>query len=78
MIVTLDKTKEGQKGKILRITGGHGVRHRLEALGVHPDDEIKIVKIAILGGPVLIEIHGSQVAIGRGMAQKIEVEIEEK
>jgi len=30
------------------------------------------------GGPVLIEIHGTEVGIGHGMAEKIEVEVVEE
>lgn len=78
MITTLDMLREEDNATVHDILGGHGVRHRLESLGVHPGDGVKVVRIGLLGGPVLIEIHGSRVAVGRGMARKIEVEIEGK
>jgi Fe2+ transport system protein FeoA len=42
------------------------------------DDSLKVLRTGFLGGPVLIEIHGTEVGIGHGMAEKIEVEIMEE
>jgi ferrous iron transport protein A len=74
MITTLDRLREGDRATVHAILGGHGIRRRLESLGVHPGDVVAVVRIASMGGPVLIEIHGARVAVGRGMAQRIEVE----
>ncbi len=63
--------------KIVDILGGHGVRRRLFALGFHKEDIIELDSRSILRGPVLIKnlTSDTSVALGRGIAQKIMVEI---
>jgi len=76
MTITLDLAKENQKVKVMDISGGWGVRQRLGCLGIHPGDIITLKKSAIMQGPILISIHGNQVALGRGVARKVVVEAE--
>lgn len=63
--------------KIVAFMGGHGVRRRLLALGFHKNDIIELDSRSILRGPVLVRDFTSDisVALGRGVAQKIMVEI---
>jgi ferrous iron transport protein A len=74
MPTTLDQILENSKAKVIDIRGGPGVRQRLSQMGIHPGDMITILRYGALRGPILIEIHGSQVALGRGIAAKIIVE----
>jgi len=76
MITTLEKLKDGMEAVVKEIHGGHTLRQRLGGLGVHHQDRLKVLRSGFFGGPVLIEIHGTQVGIGHGMAQKILVEVE--
>ena len=75
MNINLDLIKEGQKVKVVDIYGGWGIRQRLGCLGIHPGDILTVRKSAIMRGPILISIHGNQVALGRGIAKKILVEV---
>jgi len=75
MAITLDLVKENQKVKVVDISGGWGIRQRLGCLGIHPGDMITVKKSAIMRGPILISIHGNQVALGRGVARKVIVEV---
>jgi ferrous iron transport protein A len=43
-------------------------------MGIHPGDDMTILRYGALRGPILIEVHGSQAALGRGIASKIIVE----
>lgn len=63
--------------KIINISGGEGVRRRLLALGFHKDDVVEFDMQGILRGPVLVKnlTSGTTVALGRGIAQKIIVEV---
>ena len=63
--------------KIIDIKGGHGVRRRLLALGFHKNHIIELDSRSILRGPILIKdiTSDTSVALGRGIAQKIMVEI---
>jgi DtxR family Mn-dependent transcriptional regulator len=48
---------------------------RLHDLGVTTGIEIELKNCAPLGGPVEILVRGSRLAIGRGLASKIFVEV---
>lgn len=74
MAITLDSIGENKKVKVVSISGGWGIRQRLGCLGIHPGDIITLKRSAIMRGPILINIHGNQVALGRGVAGKIIVE----
>jgi ferrous iron transport protein A len=78
MITTLEKLKDGDQAVVRDIKGGHGIRQRLSHLGLHPEDKIEVIRTGYFGGPVLIEVHGAEVGIGHGMAEKVEVEIQEQ
>jgi len=63
--------------RIMDISGGEGVRRRLFSLGLHPGDLIEFMNQGIMGGPILVRPidSGVTIAIGRGVARKILVEI---
>lgn len=72
--MTLDQIFENRKAKVIDIQGGQGIRQRLSQMGIHPGDIITILRFGALRGPILVEVHGSQVALGRGIASRIIVE----
>jgi len=74
METTLDQIYENKKVRVIDIRGGEGIRRRLSQMGIHPGDVITLLRFGALRGPALIEVHGSQVALGRGVASKIVVE----
>jgi ferrous iron transport protein A len=74
MPIPLDQVYENKKATVIDIQGGSGVRQRLSQMGIHPGDMITMRRYGALRGPLLIEIHGSQVALGRGIASRIVVE----
>jgi ferrous iron transport protein A len=74
MPMTLDQINENRRTKVVDIQGGAGIRQRLGQMGIHPGDEMTILRYGALRGPILIEVHGSQAALGRGIASKIIVE----
>jgi ferrous iron transport protein A len=72
--IPLDQVEENKKARVIDIQGGWGIKRRLEQMGIHPGDEVKVVRYGALQGPILIEIHGFQVALGRGIASHVIVE----
>lgn len=74
--MTLDSMQLRRKAYVAEIIGGRGVRSHLNTLGIHVGDKITVVERAPFRGPVLVEIHGSRVALGRKIAGKIVVESE--
>lgn len=71
---TLIDIENGKKVRILKILGGKNIRQHLQCLGLHVGDIVTLKKSSFLGGPVLLEVNGYDVAIGKGVASKIEVE----
>ena len=72
--ISLDQIHENKRAKVVDIQGGAGIRQRLSNMGIHPGDTITLLRFGALQGPILIEVHGSQVALGRGIASRIIVE----
>lgn len=72
--MTLDQLDAGRRARVVEIRGGRGLRSHLEQMGVHPGDTISVAGAGAFRGPVLIEVHGSRIALGRGVARKVIVE----
>jgi len=60
--------------RILRITGGWEVRRSFNELGIQPGDRVRVLRRAPFGGPLVIDNHGTRVAVGKELAEKIRVE----
>jgi ferrous iron transport protein A len=76
MMMALDSVGVRKQVRVIAIDGGHGVRSHLNTLGVHIGDWLTVVERAPFRGPVLVEMNGSRVALGRGIAAKVHVEID--
>ena len=74
MPVTLDRMKKGSTGTVVDVVGGRGVVLKLSAQGIVPGKTVEKVG-HLRGGPVLLRVGGSQVAIGLGLARKVLVEV---
>jgi Fe2+ transport system protein FeoA len=63
--------------KIISIGGGHRIHRKLLSLGFHKDDIIELDSRSILRGPILVRglTSDTSVALGRGIARNILVEI---
>jgi DtxR family Mn-dependent transcriptional regulator len=75
-LVSLSDLKEGQCGKVFFIRGGHNVLQRLLDMGLTPSTSVSIIKSAPFDGPVEILVRGSRLALGRGIASKVFVDLE--
>jgi DtxR family Mn-dependent transcriptional regulator len=75
-LVSIGNLKKGQCGKISFIRGGHNLLQRLLDMGLTPGTKVYAVKVAPLGGPVELSVRGSKLAIGKGVAAKVFVELE--
>jgi len=70
-IFPLTMTSLGETVKLEKIMGGEDINNRLATLGLTPGTELCLVQDA--GGPLLISVRDSRIALGRGMAHKIMV-----
>ncbi len=69
--ISLTTLKEGQEGKVISIINGRTAEKRLADLGLTPGTLLKVVKKAPLFGPIIIEVRGSKLVLGRGLASKV-------
>ena len=74
-LLTLDQAHANSTLKITSISGGWGVRQNLNEVGLHVGDSIRILRKAPFGGPLMVVSHGTKVAVGRQLAEKIKVEV---
>ncbi len=71
-LIPLSEAEIGRDVKLVRIDAGRELISRLVAMGLVPNSVITVVGIG-RPGPFTINVKGSKVAIGKGMAQKIMV-----
>ena len=82
MELPLTALKDGECGIIKSVKagrgrgGGWGFRKRLMDLGLTPGTKVTVVKSAPFRGPVEVFVRSSRLALGRGMAERIFVEID--
>lgn len=67
----LTMAEAGRPVRLVRVNGGEGFCHRLAELGLTPGVEMTVVQDA--GGPLMLCVRDSRIAVGRGMAHKMEV-----
>ena len=72
--MTLLEIPKGHTVRIVNYRGGRGVGCKLRQLGLSPGKEIKVLRYAPMGGPIMIDVEGRSVAIGRGIASRVQVE----
>ncbi|AKX93956.1 FeoA domain protein [Moorella thermoacetica] len=70
--MTLDKAKKGQRIRILALPGP-GIRAQAIRFGIAEGELVTCTNI-IPGGPIIIAKNHQEIAIGRGLAEKITVE----
>jgi len=66
----------GETGTVVEFFGGRGVYNRLRALGIRHGVKITKVSGVFAGGPVVLQVGGTQAALGFGMSYKVIVEVE--
>jgi ferrous iron transport protein A len=72
MLVNLET---GDVGLIVKILGGYNLIRKLDSLGIRPGKNITMISSMLMNGPITVKVNNTKVAIGRGMADKIMVEL---
>ena len=66
----LAMARPGELVTVIGVRAGRGLLRRLADMGLTPGIQIRVIN-SQMAGPVLIDLRGSRVALGRGVAQKI-------
>jgi ferrous iron transport protein A len=64
----------GVSVRVIDFDGGIHLRSKLTQYGIYPGDCLRLLRKAPLGGPLLVECNEREIALGRGVADKIIVE----
>jgi DtxR family Mn-dependent transcriptional regulator len=59
--------------KVVSVDAGKRAKHRLANLGIIPGSKISKTRSAVFNGPIEINVRGSKIVLGRGLAAKIVV-----
>ncbi len=72
--VPLTSMPPGKTFRVLFVRGGRSVVKRLCDLGLTPGTPVSLLRSAPMNGPVEVRLRGCDLALGRGIAEKIYVE----
>lgn len=70
-LLPLSMVAPGQPVQLVQIMAGRRLRRRLTEMGLTPGVELTVMQDH--GGPLLVSVYSSRLALGRGMAHKIMV-----
>ena len=73
-VKSLRDMKPLDRGKIIKVGGGKGIRRRLMDMGVVNGAEVVVQRVAPLGDPVEVRIKGYDLALRLEEAENISVE----
>jgi ferrous iron transport protein A len=74
LMKTLLQFSPGDFVRVIDFHGGINLRSKLIQYGIHPGDCLRLLRKAPLGGPLLVLCNEREIALGRGVADKIIVE----
>jgi len=67
---------ENREAAVVEVNGGMGLTRRLSEIGFTPGAKVKVLHSSP-PGPILVIVRGSRIALGRGVAMKIIVSLED-
>ena len=76
--MTIKDCKPGQSARVLSVGGEGALRQHFLDMGVIPGAEVTVVKLAPMGDPMELRIHGYELTLRLEDAEKIEAERIEK
>ena len=69
-LMPLAMASSGGMVQVVDIRAGRGLTRRLADMGLTPGVNIKIIN-SQMSGPVVIDLRGSRLVLGHGVAQKV-------
>lgn len=72
----INELTANSRAKVVKINASPKITARLNSLGLTEGANCKLIRIAPLGDPILIEVKGVSLALRLDLARKIQVIIE--
>ena len=76
--MTLKELKAGKTAKILTVGGEGALRQHFLDMGLIPGAEVTMVKLAPMGDPMELKIHGYELTLRLADAENIEISLMDK
>jgi Fe2+ transport system protein FeoA len=73
-LIGLDTLAPGSQGTVKVVAAENGARRRLLEMGFVPGTPLRVVRLAPLGDPMQVELHGYHISLRRSEARAILVE----
>jgi len=71
---SLEQLRTGMHARVVAVRGGRRLQARLAAFGFVPGAGIQVLQ-NYGSGPIIVQVHGARVALGRGEAAHLFVEV---
>ena len=71
-MMPLSMATQGEVVQVVAVRAGWGLQRRLAEMGLNPGVQIRVMN-SQRPGPVVIDVRGSRLALGQGVAHKIMV-----
>lgn len=71
----LSEVNPGERGIVVSMACGLGAARRLAEMGLTPGVEVFVVRRAPLRGPIEVEVRGTRIVLGYGLASKVAVKV---
>lgn len=72
---TLLDLEPGMCGTVTGFAGTPGFIRKLRTIGIREGKALTVIARHPLGGPVVIEVDGREVTLGRGMARRVIMDV---
>ena len=69
-IIPLAFLLENKQARVVKVVGGRGLVRRLYELGFTTGTKVKVISSSS-PGPMLVDVRGVRIALGRGVTMKI-------
>jgi ferrous iron transport protein A len=70
---SLDRIRPGGAVIVVRVDGDDPVARRLVDLGFRPGSAVRVERVAPLGDPIQVRLHGHRLALRRKEARRVQV-----
>ncbi|MBD3246182.1 MAG: ferrous iron transport protein A [Candidatus Omnitrophica bacterium] len=73
--MNITELPEAKSARVVAISGGAGLRKKLQDLGIREGTVVRKVTRLFTHGPIVVRAGSTEIALGRGMASKVEIQL---
>jgi len=71
--MSVSNLRPGQSGRVTQVVGEGAVRQRMLDMGIIPNAQIEVERVAPSGDPIWIKLHGFQLSLRRSEAAAVQI-----